>query len=71
MAFLGTGSMPLRPSDLAQLAAINLHFALAEVTSEVDREAIARALDHVRQAEHALSILLAECEDGQGMEEAA
>ena len=71
MAFLGTGSMPLRPSDLAQLAAINLYFALAEVTSVEDREAIARVLDHVRQAEHALCILLAECEDGQDIEEAA
>jgi len=70
MAFLGTGSMPLRPSYLAQLAAINLHFALAEVAS-ADREAIARVLDHVRQAEHALCIRLAECEDGQDREEAA
>jgi hypothetical protein len=71
MAFLGRDSMPLRPSDLAQLAAINLHFALAEVTAAEDREAIARALDHLRQAEHALSILLVECEDGQDVEEAA
>jgi hypothetical protein len=71
MAFLGTGSMPLRTSDLAQLAAINLHFALAEVTSVEDREAIARVLDHVRQAEHAVSILLAECEDGEDIEAAA
>jgi hypothetical protein len=63
--------VPLRPSDLAELAAINLHYALADVTCAVNREAIARALDHVRQAEHALCILLAECEDGQGVEEAA
>jgi len=62
--------VPLRPSDLAEIAAINLHYALAEVTS-ADREAIARVLDHVRQAEHALCIRLAECEDGQDMEEAA
>jgi hypothetical protein len=67
--FFGVFSVTLRPSHLAQLAAINLHFALAEVTSAEDREAIARVLDHVRQAEHALSILMAECE--QDVEEAA
>ena len=70
--FFGVFSVPLRPSHLAQLAAINLHFALAEVTTSAeDRETIARVLDHVRQAEHALCILLAECEDGQDREEAA
>jgi hypothetical protein len=64
--------VPLQPSDLAGITAINLHYALAEVTTNAeDREAIARALDHVRQAEHALSILLAECEDGQGAKDAA
>jgi hypothetical protein len=64
--------VPLRASDLAGIAAINLHYALAEVTSAEDRrEAIVRALDHVRQTEHALSILLAEYDDAQDMEEAA
>ena len=45
--------MPMRHFDLAQFAAINLHYALEEVTS-TDREAISRVLDHFRQAEHAL-----------------
>ena len=64
-------SVPLRPLDLTAIAAINLHYALAEVTIIENRDAIARALDHVRQAEHTLSVLLAEYEDGQDAEEAA
>ena len=56
---------------LAELASINLHFAQAEITTLGDREAVARALEHVRQAEYCLSIVLAECDDGPREEEAA
>ena len=55
--------MPYTPADLAEIAAINLHFAQAEVYLLEDRGSIARALEHIRLAEHALSILLAEYED--------
>jgi hypothetical protein len=47
-------------ADLADLASINLHYAQAEITSIGDRESIMRALDHIRQAEACLRIVMVE-----------
>lgn len=47
-------------SDLREMVSINLSFAQAEVEMACDRESVARALDHVRQAEAYLRILAAE-----------
>lgn len=47
-------------SALAEQAAINLNFAQAEIAVGGDRELIARALDHLRQAEACLKIVAAE-----------
>lgn len=47
---------------LAEVASINLNFAQAEIAAFGDRESIARALDHVRQAEACLKIIAAECD---------
>jgi hypothetical protein len=53
-------SMSCVPSELAELASVNLHFAQAEVAMGGDRESIARALDHIRQAKACLKIMAAE-----------
>lgn len=46
--------------ELAEFASINLHYAQAEITAIGDRESVLRALDHIRQAEACLMIVLAE-----------
>jgi len=48
---------------LKEIAAINLRYALAEVSAEGDRPAILRALDHLREAEAFLQIALMEMGD--------
>ncbi len=52
--------MSCAPSDLADFATINLLFAQAEIAMGGEAEAIARALDHIQQAQHCLKILEAE-----------
>jgi hypothetical protein len=54
--------MPRTSTDLAEFASINLHYAQAEITEIGDRESILRALDHIRQAETCLKIVMAEYE---------
>ncbi|PPQ31184.1 hypothetical protein CCR94_09910 [Rhodoblastus sphagnicola] len=43
---------------MKEIAAINLRYALAEVSTHGDKDAIRRALDHVREAESFLQIAL-------------
>jgi len=47
-------------TDLAELATINLHFALAELTTHGDQDSALRALDHIRQALACMEIVAAE-----------
>lgn len=53
--------MSRNASDLAEFATVNLHYALAELTSIGDDQSIARALDHIRQAGDCLQTVMAEC----------
>jgi len=46
-------------------------FFVGPISEPRARESGKGILEHVRQAEHALSILIVECEDGQDVEEAA
>ena len=49
---------------MKEIAAINLRYALAEVmVADGDRIAVARALDHLREAEAFLQIVLMEMGD--------
>ena len=48
---------------LRDITAINLRFALAEVMVDGGKPAIVRALDHVREADAFLQILLMEMGD--------
>lgn len=57
--------------ELTELAAINLHFAQAEIATMADRSAFARALDHIRQAGHCLEIAAAELDVSPDEAEAA
>jgi hypothetical protein len=54
--------MPRTTTDLAEFASINLHYAQAEITSLGDVESILRALDHIRQAEAWLRLVIADYE---------
>jgi len=48
---------------MREIAAINLRFALAEIMVDGDKQAVFRALDHLREAESFLQILLIEMGD--------
>ena len=52
--------MPRTATDLTEFANVHLHYALAEITSIGDWASIKRALDHIRQAEGCLRVVLAE-----------
>ena len=55
----------------ANMAEIDLSYALAEVVGPRYREAIERALEHTSRAEAYLKIVLAELDDAQDATEAA
>ena len=50
-------------NDLTEFATVNLHYALAELVSLGDKDSISRALDHIRQAQGCLQIVMAEYDD--------
>ena len=54
--------MACRANGLAEMASINLQFALVEITSIGDPDSVLRALDHIRQAQCLLTIVAAEHE---------
>ncbi|MBB4200963.1 hypothetical protein CCR94_10540 [Rhodoblastus sphagnicola] len=47
-------------TSLTAFATINLHYAMAEIATIADRDSIMRALDHIRQAEGCLRVVMAE-----------
>jgi hypothetical protein len=48
---------------MKEIAAINVRFALAEMMHDLDKPGVVRALDHLREAEAFLQILLIEMGD--------
>ena len=56
----GEEGMTRTSTDLTNFATINLHYAVAEITSIGDRESVLRALEHIRQAERCLQVVIAE-----------
>jgi hypothetical protein len=54
--------MAYAPTAITEFATVNLHYALAELTSIGDRESVLRAIDHIRQAQACLEIVAVEYE---------
>ena len=49
-------------SELSEIAAIHLRYALAEIMTNRDDDSLFRALDHIGQADECLRVLMAECD---------
>ena len=45
---------------LKELASVNLHYAMADIETQDDRDSIAHALNHVQEVEACLRIILNE-----------